>query len=287
VRPIGSRTDEAARSETENGKAAMICDRSSPNYNSGAKAVKRPAMPLHTRVPVQVDRTHCRLRPEPMASQVPSTIALPEACGFPSSLEPTVRLGGWLFRRRSWLPLPIIAALVLLLHPARSTLVVCVGLALVTLGEALRVWESVTLGSSPHAQRPSRTSGGQWPIWLCAESAVSRQRRFVAGVHDRCRPLWLAPLILLVLAVEYHPIVRWEEGLLTERLGEPYRALRPGPAVASGHETCRLPPARSLTGFAWPGPRCLHVARHALQRTKHAARRRTWVRDPLAEILMS
>jgi hypothetical protein len=34
---------------------------------------------------------------------------------------------------------------------------------------------------------------------------------------------WLAPLFVLILALEYHAIVRWEEQLLTERLGEPYR----------------------------------------------------------------
>jgi hypothetical protein len=30
--------------------------------------------------------------------------------------------------------------------------------------------------------------------------------------------------VLLLLALEYHAIVRWEEGLLAVRLGEPYRA---------------------------------------------------------------
>src|ERR1019366_2097062 len=33
---------------------------------------------------------------------------------------------------------------------------------------------------------------------------------------------WLAPVILVVLAAEYHAIVRWEETLLQSRLGEAY-----------------------------------------------------------------
>ncbi len=35
--------------------------------------------------------------------------------------------------------------------------------------------------------------------------------------------LWFAPVVLLVLALEYHAIVRWEEGLLADRLGDGYR----------------------------------------------------------------
>jgi protein-S-isoprenylcysteine O-methyltransferase Ste14 len=143
----------------------------------------------------------------------------------PSSQDPTVRLGGWLFRQRSWLPLPIIAALVLLPHPPRSTLVVCVGLALVTLGEALRVWGVRHIGvvSRTRSDRlgPLVASGPfghvRNPLYL-GNVALWLGFTIAAGL------LWLAPLILLVLAVEYHPIVRWEEGLLTERLGEPYRA---------------------------------------------------------------
>ncbi len=34
---------------------------------------------------------------------------------------------------------------------------------------------------------------------------------------------WLAAPIALLLALEYHAIVRWEEQLLAERLGQPYR----------------------------------------------------------------
>jgi hypothetical protein len=35
---------------------------------------------------------------------------------------------------------------------------------------------------------------------------------------------WIAPAFAALLAFEYHAIVRWEEGLLEERLGERYRA---------------------------------------------------------------
>jgi hypothetical protein len=35
--------------------------------------------------------------------------------------------------------------------------------------------------------------------------------------------VWLLPPIVLLLGIEYHAIVRWEEGLLEARLGETYR----------------------------------------------------------------
>src|SRR5262249_36284291 len=34
--------------------------------------------------------------------------------------------------------------------------------------------------------------------------------------------VWFAPIAVVLLALEYHAIVRWEEGLLAERIGEPY-----------------------------------------------------------------
>jgi steroid 5-alpha reductase family enzyme len=35
--------------------------------------------------------------------------------------------------------------------------------------------------------------------------------------------LWLAPIVFVLLALEYHAIVRWEERLLESRIGESYR----------------------------------------------------------------
>ena len=36
--------------------------------------------------------------------------------------------------------------------------------------------------------------------------------------------LWLVPLIVVLLGLEYHAIVRWEETLLEARLGDSYRS---------------------------------------------------------------
>ncbi len=43
------------------------------------------------------------------------------------------------------------------------------------------------------------------------------------GFALSARLVWLAPVVGVVLAAEYHAIVRWEEQLLTTRLGAAYR----------------------------------------------------------------
>jgi hypothetical protein len=44
-----------------------------------------------------------------------------------------------------------------------------------------------------------------------------------AGFALTARLVWLAPIIVVLLAGAYHAIVRWEEGLLEQRLGAAYR----------------------------------------------------------------
>jgi hypothetical protein len=64
--------------------------------------------------------------------------------------------------------------------------------------------------------------------------------------------LWLAPIILVLLALEYHAIVRWEEALLESRLGEAYREYaarvpRWIPSFKRGDRGLR----RAREGFSW------------------------------------
>jgi hypothetical protein len=43
------------------------------------------------------------------------------------------------------------------------------------------------------------------------------------GFAITARLLWFAPIVLVLLALEYHAIVRWEEQLLESRRGQEYR----------------------------------------------------------------
>jgi protein-S-isoprenylcysteine O-methyltransferase Ste14 len=137
-----------------------------------------------------------------------------------------VRLGGWLFRQRTWLPLPLAAALLLI--PAASSgpagPYVAAGVALIASGEALRLW------SVHHIGAISRTRSERLgPLIASGPFALVRNPLYIgnialwAGFAVTARLLWLAPIIILLLAIEYHAIVRWEETLLAARLGDAYR----------------------------------------------------------------
>ena len=138
-----------------------------------------------------------------------------------------VAVGGWLFKHRTLIPVPL--ALLILLVPATGSTTglswTFAGAGIVALGEALRLWGVHHIGAVSRTRTdrlgPLIASGpfafvrnplyiGNLALWI--GFAVS------AGVS------WLAPLIIVVLALEYHAIVRWEEGLLTTRLGDAYRA---------------------------------------------------------------
>jgi hypothetical protein len=64
--------------------------------------------------------------------------------------------------------------------------------------------------------------------------------------------LWLVPVFIVILSLEYHAIVRWEEGLLESRRGDEYRAYaarvpRWMPAVVRRPSTVD----RRLSTFSW------------------------------------
>src|SRR5436190_24320683 len=139
-------------------------------------------------------------------------------------LKFVVRAGGWLFRQRSWLPLPFVAALLLI--PSKDTAAGpwwTIGLLTVAAGEAIRLWAVHHIGAI------SRTRSDRLgPLVATGPFAYVRNPLYLGnillwtGFAVSARLLWLAPIIVVVLALEYHAIVRWEEQLLAERIGEPY-----------------------------------------------------------------
>lgn len=135
------------------------------------------------------------------------------------------RLGGWLFRQRTWLPLPLVAAL-LLIPPtpdASGASLWVAGALIVSAGEALRLWAVHHIGAI------SRTRSDRLgPLISSGPFAFVRNPLYLGniflwiGFAISAQLTWIAPIIVVLLALEYHAIVRWEEGLLTERIGEPY-----------------------------------------------------------------
>ena len=167
-----------------------------------------------------------------------------------------VRTGGWLFRQRTWLPLPLVAALLVIPPPAEDAAhavqsLWITGALVVAAGEAIRLWAVLHIGAI------SRTRSDRLgPLVASGPFAHVRNPLYLGnillwtGFAIAARLVWLAPIIIVLLALEYHAIVRWEEGLLAGRIGEPYRQYvarvprwLPSPGVAAS-------PAGAVT-FSW------------------------------------
>jgi protein-S-isoprenylcysteine O-methyltransferase Ste14 len=141
--------------------------------------------------------------------------------------DAVARLGGWLFKHRTSLPLPIVAALLLIpssAAPSLRTWLVALGVLTIAAGEALRFWGVHHIGTI------SRTRSDRLgPLIDTGPFSMVRNPLYLGnillwvGFAFAARLPWLAPVVAGVLAAEYHAIVRWEERLLESRLGDAYR----------------------------------------------------------------
>jgi len=138
----------------------------------------------------------------------------------------TTRLGGWLFRHRTALPLPVALAILTLRigEAPPSAALAAAGVGLTLAGEALRLWGVHHIGVI------SRTRSDRLgPLVAAGPFAYVRNPLYVgnlalwAGFALTARLVWLAPIVLVLLGGAYHAIVRWEEELLEARLGDAYR----------------------------------------------------------------
>jgi protein-S-isoprenylcysteine O-methyltransferase Ste14 len=198
----------------------------------------------------------------------------------------TTRLGGWLFRHRTLIPLPFAAAILAI--PAGETPrpagLVAAGVAVTVLGEMLRLWGVQQIGAISRT-RTNRLG----PLVDSGPFAILRNPLYVGnialwtGFALTARLVWLAPVIIVLLGLEYHAIVRWEERLLESRLGDAYRAYaarvpRWIPAFNRGARpsTLREPQGRGLQR----GNRVGVESRPEQRRTATSAGRAVVVREP-------
>jgi protein-S-isoprenylcysteine O-methyltransferase Ste14 len=144
-----------------------------------------------------------------------------------SDADVLVRAGRWLFRQRTLTPIPLVVVILFAPKGAElpSAVPVAIGAALVACGEALRLWGVHHIGAI------SRTRSDRLgPLVDTGPFALARNPLYLgnialwSGFALCARLVWLAPVIAVFLLIQYHAIVRWEEQLLTARLGDPYRA---------------------------------------------------------------
>ena len=162
------------------------------------------------------------------------------------------RAGGWLFRQRTWLPLPLVAALLLIPPPpAAPPSLTLIGALVVAVGEIIRLWAVLHIGAI------SRTRSDRLgPLVATGPFAHVRNPLYLGnillwtGFAIAARLVWLAPIVVLLLAFEYHAIVTWEEQLLAKRIGEPYaRYIRDVPRWLPSFASSGATPAP--TAFSW------------------------------------
>ncbi len=136
------------------------------------------------------------------------------------------RVGAWLFRYRGFLPVPFI--LVPLLVPGRQTTQGwIIAAAIILAGEAFRLMGvsaagTVTRRRSRDVQRLVTYGIFSWmrnPLYV---GNLLIWIGFVVGSGV----LWFLPVAIVLFAIEYHYIVRYEEGVLESIFGAEYLAYK-------------------------------------------------------------
>lgn len=164
-----------------------------------------------------------------------------------------VKLGGWLFRRRGFLPVPILV-LQWVFHPGWSHTGV-LGLSLLLLGEALRTWAAGHIGGV------SRTRGEEvGPLVASGPYRWLRNPLYLGNILlltglGLCSDLYWGTVWLALLLPYYSAIVRWEESRLLTSLGAPYRA------YLSATPRWWPRPSRPTETGSWQGSRALRNER--------------------------
>ena len=154
-----------------------------------------------------------------MPSSVDST---PETRISEAERRPSARVGAVLFRHRGWLPVPFLLV-PLIAHGSTDAMNWILGLAFIGIGEAIRLAGVAAAGTV--TRRRSRTVQrlvtygifawmrnplyvGNFLIWLGFI--------VISGVF------WFIPVAIVLFAIEYTLIVRYEEGVLESIFGDEY-----------------------------------------------------------------
>jgi protein-S-isoprenylcysteine O-methyltransferase Ste14 len=153
-----------------------------------------------------------------MTSISPTATSL--AC--PAEYAWLARLGSWLFRHRGFLPVPFIVV-PFIWRGAMTPDSVAFGLLVIAFGESLRLWGVAAAGSE--TRRRSRvvtqlTTHGPFawtrnPLYF-GNFFIWTGFSVIAGLQ------WFVPVAVVVFALEYTPIVRYEEAVLETTFGDEY-----------------------------------------------------------------
>jgi protein-S-isoprenylcysteine O-methyltransferase Ste14 len=160
--------------------------------------------------------------PLPLSMPTSSTDSATEQQISEAERRPSARIGAVLFRHRGWLPVPFLLV-PLLAHGNTDAMNWILGFVFIVLGEAIRLAGVAAAGTV--TRRRSRTVQrlvtygifawmrnplyvGNFLIWLGFI--------VISGVF------WFIPVAVILFAMEYTLIVRYEEGVLESIFGDEY-----------------------------------------------------------------
>jgi protein-S-isoprenylcysteine O-methyltransferase Ste14 len=141
--------------------------------------------------------------------------------------------GAWLFRYRSILPVPLALVLILVRKgEARFAWTVVIGVMLVFLGQALRLWAVRHIGT---ISRTRTTRYG--PLMTAGPYAIVRNPLYVGnwllwtGFAFWSRLLWMVPIAWIIFFAQYRAIAAWEAAFIRSKYPGAYdeyaRQVRP------------------------------------------------------------
>ncbi len=136
------------------------------------------------------------------------------------------RIGAVIFRNRGWLPVPFLVV-PLLAAGGITPLGVMVGTILIVCGEAWRLWGVATAGTvTRRRSRNVQKLVTHGPFALSRNPLYNGNFLLWMGFVALSGVWWFLPVAVVVFAVEYFFIVRYEEGVLESIFGEEYLAFK-------------------------------------------------------------
>ncbi len=136
------------------------------------------------------------------------------------------KIGNYLFRIRSFTPIPVIFALFYFAAPTSYS--VAMGAPFIAVGEFLRIWAVGYAGASTRA----RTLGAARDLVTTGPYSYVRNPLYLGnfllsfGVCLLANVYWLVVVLVIGYFSQYLPIIALEEGYLLESCGKTYQAYR-------------------------------------------------------------
>ncbi len=167
----------------------------------------------------------------------------------------SARIGAWLFRYRSFLPVPIVViGLAVRGHQWYATWII--GAWFIIWGEAFRLTGVAAAGTVTRRRSRNVRELVTWGIF-----AMTRNPLYVGnlliwiGFAVMSGVTWFPFLAVALFAIEYHFIVAYEEGVLESTFGQEYLAYRARTARWWPHVGARFAAGEHHWAEAWKSER--------------------------------